>query len=1223
MASNDSEIKIKVGFEPGEVPPEVFERIQEMAAEVREQFAGTSAAIAGMNGEASATCEELKAIIDLAKREGNELLAGNIENAFGSMENAEWLADMAAKEEELRGKQDALVHSTEAMMKAFQDGTVPATQMLETLEKAKEEAEQYGETLQRLKDGPAAIEKGLAAVHDVSFGQIVTQIRELADTFVQADADMEEMRYSAGETGVAIRSFFDSVKKAGNKDLLGDMVDLFGGEKMVKGLLNAEKRVEGYGKMLEWAKERAQELAAAVDGGSLSAPEALGQVEALQRMMMRVSEFAQQMPQALQQLGGMDTLERNLESLNAIPEAFEQQRQAIAAVLEPLQENTQAWRDYQAGLDATAESYAAEFAYAQKVIAQNVAMEDALQKQSAALQSNAEKAKESAKIYDGTAMSYKDAQEAMQVHTAALEAAARTTEGLNERVHAAYAQRTADADRAAQAQAKAETAAAAAAAKAAAQAEQEAYALELATKSAAELAAEIERLTAARAAAAEANDAEAYRQINTQLGAAKTQQRALKNELNLSKTAMVGQAQAAAGLASGVKGLAQQVSSGSTDIAGMATQVVQLGMEFKALSGPIGLAMLALQGAQMAFDAWMSSKQEKQKADLESMRQLAEQMDRMRQQYNELFELRHGMELDKLKKGLKDAFTDAQKVQDETLESARKKAEQDELAARKAQQAADALLAKEKVRIELAKTHGELTDAEAQKQTRAAEDAHRAELDRIAKEGEARRRMLAELAESAAGETEQKMQEALDKLKPVAAVQLPTEAELKELEHRIELLDEDEGLLEAQKEREAINRTFAEVRKLLKAAGITFEGGNADLLKFVQDIKGMVQEGEQTLESKRKERKAAGDAAAAAQGSAELAEQKRGLDAETLEAQRYAADAAKEKAETDKKAAAEAAEAQQRMHHALDELLAATQTSTSYTLEDNRHKTEILRDDMRILRERERELRALLAQADDEETRAKITDALADTLMQQRAVAAASARQAEEARKSIQAFTMPDLGVKKGLGGAGAAARRLQKLYERELERAQKALDKGDMAAYERSMKRLANSARALERVTDDPAAVKAMQEANRDALETQRNAGKTADAQRTMAQNAKRSEDAQKQLADDLSAAAQNAKQVKDRSQQLANQVMPDLQAAAPAMQQLTVQMSTLLTAANTLGNALAAFNGNMATLGNLMEQAAANATAVGNAADGAIRRVAGRVGACEKAIDRLNRKL
>lgn len=647
MASNDSEIKIKVGFEPGEVPPEVFERINKLAAEVREQFAGTSAAIAGMNGEASATCEELKAIIDLAKREGNELLAGNIENAFGSMENAEWLADMAAKEEELRGKQDALVSSTEAMMKAFQDGTVPATQMLETLEKAKEEAEQYGETLQRLKDGPAAIEKGLDAVHDVSFGQIVTQIRELADTFVQADADMEEMRYSAGETGVAIRSFFDSVKKAGNKDLLGDMVDLFGGEKMVKGLLNAEKRVEGYGKMLEWAKERAQELAAAVDGGSLSAPEALGQVEALQRMMMRVSEFAQQMPQALQQLGGMDTLERNLESLNAIPEAFEQQRQAIAAVLEPLQENTQAWRDYQAGLDATAESYAAEFAYAQKVIAQNVAMEDALQKQSAALQSNAEKAKESAKIYDGTAMSYKDAQEAMQVHTAALEAAARTTEGLNERVHAAYAQRTADADRAAQAQAKAEAKAAEAAEAAAKEAEKEAYAMQLATMSATELAEEITQLTAAREEAAEANDAEAYEEISEKMGAAKQQLRAVKNELNISKMSMLQNAQAGMQFGAQLTSFSEKLESGEMSLSAFTSSVMGLGMALQGSLGPIGWVMVGVQMLSMVISRLAAAQEEERKREekhRDSLRELRKAVRELREE-NKLLQMQKESDL--------------------------------------------------------------------------------------------------------------------------------------------------------------------------------------------------------------------------------------------------------------------------------------------------------------------------------------------------------------------------------------------------------------------------------------------------------------------------------------------------------------------------------------------------------------------------------------------------
>lgn len=647
--ANDSEIKIKVGFEPGEIPPELFERINKLTAEVREQFAGTSEAIAGMNGEASATCAELKAIINLSKRKGNELLADNIEAAFGSMENAEWLADMAAKEEELRGKQEALVSSTEAMMKAFQAGTVPATQMLETLEKAKEEAASYGETLQRLEDAPAAMSEGLDAVNDASIKQLKVLAQELTDTFAEAEAGMEDMRHTAEEAGTGFRHLFDSVKKAGNnKDLMADLVDKFGGRDVAKGLINAEKRVESYGKTLEWAKDRAFELAAAIGSGELAAPDALGKMTSLQRMLYDKGKIGGQMPQALQQLRGLETLENHLESLNAVSDAVKQQQADLEAVLQPLQQNTQAWRDYQAGLDATAESYAAEYAYAQKAIAQNVALEDALQKQTAALSATANAVKETAKTYDGTADSYKDAQEAMQEHEAAMQATARATEGISERVSAVYAQRAADADRAAQAQAKAEAKAAEAAETAAKAAEKEAYEMELATMSAAQLADEIERLSAAREAAAEANDAEAYEEITEKIVKAKNQQRALSGELNMAKTAMFGQAQAGMMLGQQLTTFSEKLESGEMSLSAFTSSVMGMGMALQSIQGPIGWVMVGVQLLSMVISRLAAAQEEERKREekhRESLRELRKAVRELREE-NQLLQMQKESDLE-------------------------------------------------------------------------------------------------------------------------------------------------------------------------------------------------------------------------------------------------------------------------------------------------------------------------------------------------------------------------------------------------------------------------------------------------------------------------------------------------------------------------------------------------------------------------------------------------
>lgn len=821
----------------------------------------------------------------------------------------------------------------------------------------------------------------------------------------------------------------------------------------------------------------------------------------------------------------------------------QQQQQQAAAAQEAAAAAQQAADARTAAAEQMAEAAAQEAEAAQQ---QQAAAEEA----AAAAEQQAEAEQELAEAREEAAEA---AKKLAEEQAAATEQAAEAQTKAAEAVAGAEAQAT----QAAEEHTRAAEQDAAATEQAAEATDKERYALEVALMGKRELIAEMQKLTAARKQAAAAHDTEAYDRLTEKLARCKQQMRELTQAKKLNQLAMMGQAQNAAALAGQLKSLASQAQSGSTDIAGMAMQVVSLGMAFKAALGPIGWVMLAIQGCQMAFNAWMEDKEAKQKADLEEMQRVAEQMEKLRQQYKEMLDLRHGIELEHLKNGLTDAFKAAQKVQDDTLESARRTAEEEERTAAAAAQAADALLANEKARIELAKVRGEMTDAQAEKELRAAEDAHTAELTRIAKEGEARKTQMAELAVQTAAETETAMQSALQRLKPVAAVQMPTEAEYKELQKRLELLDDEEGGIEAEREMRAINKTFARVRKMLKDAGIAFEGGNPELLKFVADIREMVREGEGTLEQKRKERKAASEAAGAAQGSAELAEQKRQLDAETLEAQREVATATREKAEAaaaQAEAEKQAAELQRKTLEQLRDVLEGTQTAKTYAVEDNRNEAEILRADKAILAARKQQLEELRRTPGlDEATLKQIDKELTNVEQQTRGLAQAQQRAAQAARGWIAELQPPQLQARKK--HAQRALDNLAKQFQRQADAAAKAVKSGDDKAMQRTRDALAKTARAMGNVSKDAARVDALYKETAGKLDA------LADGTKVTMREAKDTARSSAKLAGKTDeAATAMGKVAKDAKAMDAPAKVQDAAAAARTMEQLTKQVQTEL---------------------------------------------------------------
>lgn len=138
------------------------------------------------------------------------------------------------------------------------------------------------------------------------------------------------------------------------------------------------------------------------------------------------------------------------------------------------------------------------------------------------------------------------------------------------------------------------------------------------------LTAEVQRLTAARKAAAQAGDEKAYQSLTAQYKQAKGALDQMTQAVNLQKTAMMGQASAGMQVANTLGSLGNQLRSGQVDLAGMANGVMSLGMALKAGLGPIGWVMLAIQGLQAAIELCGDKTEELRDKQLDYARKQAE-----------------------------------------------------------------------------------------------------------------------------------------------------------------------------------------------------------------------------------------------------------------------------------------------------------------------------------------------------------------------------------------------------------------------------------------------------------------------------------------------------------------------------------------------------------------------------------------------------------------------
>lgn len=151
--------------------------------------------------------------------------------------------------------------------------------------------------------------------------------------------------------------------------------------------------------------------------------------------------------------------------------------------------------------------------------------------------------------------------------------------------------------------------------------------MELAGMSKRELTAETLRLTEAMREAARVGNNELYEQLRRRMMAARSAQETMTRELQLAKIAGMQQVQTAQSMARSIQAAAGAVANfsenaqtGNLDVMGMVEAFVSLRTAMQAGMGPLGAALLALQGLQAVWNYFAAERN----AAAEKMRELTE-----------------------------------------------------------------------------------------------------------------------------------------------------------------------------------------------------------------------------------------------------------------------------------------------------------------------------------------------------------------------------------------------------------------------------------------------------------------------------------------------------------------------------------------------------------------------------------------------------------------------
>lgn len=451
----------------------------------------------------------------------------------------------------------------------------------------------------------------------------VDRLKELFDGLTQniarGDGALKDLGEDVRRVASTARDMQANARSTGNDDVRGLAERVFSdGAGTVQGYEEALQRLE---KTLPGVQQKAQEVMEAVKRGSMSYEEGVASMEKYHQKSdgLRASayELASAVERAKFEMGDAEALNSVIGRWQEYTGALEAARGDLAVQVAMLQEMKKELDEHARALDKNAEGYAqqmAEIAQANGVLEGYAAKLRAVDEQLAKQQSREGDVWGSAKTLQGL----KEVDAAVDKETAALGKLVEALGAVEDKAGLYAQKRAAVAEKAA---AKAE----AATQKEAAAQQETSYAMELAAMSKTQLAAETRKLIEARKQAAAVGDTEAYARLTRQLGQCRTAMRGLVQQQQVSKIAMLQQAQTVAqmggqleSVVSGIANFGEAAENGSVNVTGLASSVMSLSMAIKAGLGPLGWALMIIQGLQMAWNAWVKSQKAAKEAALKS-----------------------------------------------------------------------------------------------------------------------------------------------------------------------------------------------------------------------------------------------------------------------------------------------------------------------------------------------------------------------------------------------------------------------------------------------------------------------------------------------------------------------------------------------------------------------------------------------------------------------------
>ena len=625
---------------------------------------------------------------------------------------------------------------------------------------------------------------------------------------------------------------------------------------------------------------------------------------------------------------------------------------------------------------------------------------------------------------------------------------------------------------------------------------------------------EINRLSAARTAAAKAGDVEAFRELDAQVRQARKAFEHMNREMQISKIGMMGQMQLALQVGGTLQSFGDSCRNGTASVMGLANATLALGTAIKAGMGPLGWVMLAIQGLQMAWDWYSDSQKEAAEAERARIQANNEALARHMEQVQKLAALSRENMLADARAELEDIAEKFDKLTAQQEQTARRTEQREAAAEQRRRAAAQAVFNAEQARVELARTLGQITEADATARLRAAEDVLAAELAAVDEQEKHRTNAAAieakRRAEKEAAELEAAIAEKFAGTDSLLKLELPSaqEWEALQIKYTEGLTDAVENAAETR-----IRGELVKLRRLMESMGIAFEGGDEELLRWLDDLRSARAEADKMVEAARAEAESAGQKAELAKLELETKKQEAVAEAAAREVRRKQQEAAAQNQQLEQQwaevqqqelpdqikwleattanfaAGSEAAKKWARELEAVklrqvqeefNGLAAVYKVTGHYAARDSRTQEEIYAADRAALEARRTALEQLRQQPGlDARTQQQINDKLAETLGQLAGLEEAVAASAAAAQQMLAGLR--PLGQQAKQSNWAHALKRSEQAFLNMAKQAERQAKNGDTAGMERSIAAMQRYAAQQERLTGSTGrAVKQAQEVER-----------------------------------------------------------------------------------------------------------------------------------------------